>query len=78
MRLRQFREGLEKLGEHELRELCSQLAEQALVMYPSALRWLGRETCRYASSAYERERLGDALVKELTEKGQLKPPPLMD
>lgn len=31
LRLREFREGLKRLGEAELREMCSLLAEQALV-----------------------------------------------
>lgn len=78
LRLREFREGLKKLGEAELREMCSLLAEQALVRYPSALRWLARETCRYASSELERERLGSQLVQELVEQGQLQAPPLED
>lgn len=78
LRLRKFRDGLSKLREEELRELCSQLAEQALVLYPSALRWLGRETCRYATDAHQREMLGDELVRRLTEEGRLQPPPLED
>lgn len=78
LRLRQFREGLNKLGTEELREICSQLAEQALVLYPSALRWLGRETCRYAADAHQRELLGHELVQKLVTEGRLQPPPLED
>lgn len=43
LKLREFNEGLRGLNEEELRTLCSQLAELALVGYPSSIRWLMRE-----------------------------------
>lgn len=72
LRLREFREGLKRLGEAELREMRSLLAGQALARYPSALRWLARKTCRCASSELERERLGSQLVQELASRGSCK------
>jgi hypothetical protein len=46
MRLAQFLQALEKANEAELREISRKMAEQVLVVYPSALRYLAREAAR--------------------------------
>jgi hypothetical protein len=78
LRLNEFLEGIKKLGEQELRALCSRMAHQNLVAYPATLRWLAREAARSAFSEGERRRIGEALVEELVTSGGLAPPPLLD
>lgn len=46
LRLAQFVNALDKANEDELREIAKQMAQQVLVTYPSALRFLAREAAR--------------------------------
>jgi hypothetical protein len=46
LRLAQFLQGLERANEAELREIARKMAEQVLVVYPAALRFLSREAAR--------------------------------
>lgn len=78
LRLNEFLEGVKKLGEHDLRALCSTMGRQNLVSYPSALRWLAKEAAPNACNESERSRTGETLVEELVASGGLNPPPLFD
>ena len=46
LRLAQFVNALDKANEDELRQIAKQMAQQVLVTYPSALRFLAREAAR--------------------------------
>lgn len=78
LRLNEFLEGIKKLGEQDLRALCSTMGRQNLVSYPSTLRWLAKEAARSACNESERSRIGETLVEELVASGGLNPPPLFD
>lgn len=43
LRLGAFLKALEKASEADLREICKQMAQQVLVVYPAAIRFLVRE-----------------------------------
>jgi hypothetical protein len=43
LKLREFLDGVERLREKELKQLCRQMAQQLLVAYPAVVRWLSRE-----------------------------------
>lgn len=75
MRLKQFKEQVDKLGAQECRAICHQLADLALVTYPAALRWLAGEAARGIKDRDERGQVVDQLVAAITEKGGLKCPP---
>lgn len=46
LRLAQFVNALDRANEQELREIAKQMAQQVLVTYPSALRFLAREAAK--------------------------------
>jgi hypothetical protein len=46
LRLAEFLKALEKANEAELREISKQMAQQILVVYPAAIRYLSREAAR--------------------------------
>jgi hypothetical protein len=46
LRLAQFVKALDKANEEELRAIAKQMAQQVLVTFPSALRFLAREAAR--------------------------------
>lgn len=49
LRLAQFVNALDRASEQELREIAKQMAQQVMVTYPSALRFLAREAARNLS-----------------------------
>lgn len=75
LRLRQFKEQIDKLGAQECRAICHQLADLALMTYPATLRWLAREAARGIKDQEEGARMVEQLVAVLTEKGGLNCPP---
>ena len=66
LRLAQFVNALDKASEDELRTIAKQMAQQVLVTFPSALRFLAREAARNLAgqpwSAESSEKLLDALT----------------
>lgn len=75
LRLKRFKEQVDKLGAQECKAICHKLADLALVTYPSALRWLAGEAARGVKDRDERARTVEQLVAALTEKGGLQCPP---
>jgi hypothetical protein len=56
MRLAKFLQMLDKANEAELREISRKMAEQVMVVYPSALRYLAREAAsNLAGQAWSKE-----------------------
>lgn len=51
IRLGQFLAALDGLGASELRDLCRMMAQQVLVMYPAAMRYMANEAARNLSGA---------------------------
>lgn len=49
LRLGEFLKKLDGLGEAELKELCRAMAQQVLLVYPSAMRFLAREAAKNLS-----------------------------
>ena len=55
-RFEEFKRGLEKMNDvHELREIATLLAKQALVLQPASIRYLAKEAARNLSSASGRD-----------------------
>lgn len=46
LRLGRFLKLLEEADEKQLREICRAMAEQVLIVYPSAMRFMAREAAR--------------------------------
>jgi len=51
LRLGEFLKALEQASEQELRQMCRVMAQQVLITYPSAMRYLAREAARNLSGA---------------------------
>jgi thymidylate synthase ThyX len=65
MRLAQFLKALDKANEAELREIARKMAEQVMVVFPSALRYLAREAAKnLAGQAWSKES-SDRLLEAL-------------
>jgi hypothetical protein len=62
LRMRQFQDGIEKLGEKDLRVLCSKLAYQVLVLHPSVVRYLVKEIARAPFPAQRRDAIQQEVV----------------
>lgn len=78
LRLKEFLEGIERLNEAELREMCRQMAHQVLVGYPATMRWLAREAAMNLGNGHRRIGVGETLVEQLIRNGGLKRPPASD
>jgi hypothetical protein len=65
LRLAQFLQALEKANEAELREIAKKMAEQVLVVYPSALRYLSREAARNLAGQPWTQESSDRLLDAL-------------
>ena len=65
MRLAQFLQGLEKANEAELREISRKMAEQVMVVFPSALRYLAREAAKNLAGQAWSQESSDRLLKAL-------------
>lgn len=62
LRLGQFLSAIEDLGREELKELCKTMAQQVLVVYPSAMRYLAHEAARNLGGAPWDEKRSDELL----------------
>jgi hypothetical protein len=62
LRLRQFLDGVEKLKEKDLKELCGKLAYQVLVLHPSVVRFLVKEIAGAPFTASRREQIRQEVV----------------
>lgn len=69
LRLGEFLKGLERANEGELRELCRHMAQQVLVVYPAAIRFLVREAAKNPSGQPWSEEASGVLLKALTSAG---------
>lgn len=65
LRLGQFVAALEGMREDELRELCRMMAEQVMVTYPAAIRYLAHEAARNLGGAMWDEKRSDELLSLL-------------
>lgn len=66
LRLAEFLKGLDKANEDELRTIAKQMAQQILVVYPSAMRWLAREAARNLSGQFWGEQQSHDLLIALS------------
>lgn len=68
LRLGQFLSSLDGMKEEELRELCRMMAQQVLVTYPAAIRYLAHEAARNLSgkawSTENSEKMVELLLSE--------------
>lgn len=67
LRLGEFLKLLEKATESELREICKQMAQQVLVVYPSAMRYLAREAAANLSGRPWSEEASETLLNALNQ-----------
>lgn len=65
LRLGEFLNALERASEQELRQLCRAMAQQVLITYPSAMRYLAREAARNLAGVPWREESSERLMKAL-------------
>lgn len=66
LRLAQFLKGLDQANEDELRTIAKQMAQQILVVYPSAMRWLAREAARNLSGQFWSEQHSRDLLRAVS------------
>lgn len=65
LRLGQFLSALDDLGREELKDLCRMMAQQVLVTYPSAMRYLAHEAARNLGGAMWDEKRSEELLELL-------------
>jgi hypothetical protein len=66
LRLAQFVNALDKASEQELREISKLMAQQVLVTYPAAMRFLANEAAKNMSGYYWSEQRSEQLLRGLT------------
>lgn len=66
LRLAEFTNALERASECELREIAKVMAQQVLVMYPAAMRFLAGEAAKNLGGHYWKEEHSAKMVETLS------------
>ena len=65
LRLGRFIAALDRASEAELRQIAKQMAQQVLMTYPAAMRWLAKEAARNLSGAPWKSEASEQLLTAL-------------
>lgn len=65
LRLGRFIAALDQAGEAELRQIAKMMAQQVLMTYPAAMRWLAREAARNLGGGPWKSEASDQLLAAL-------------
>jgi len=65
LRLGRFIAALDQASESELRQIAKMMAQQVLMTYPAAMRWLAKEAARNLGGGAWREEASERLLEAL-------------